>query len=931
MKRYLGGSVWRKWDLHVHLPGTKFSDGYTKNGGKRDWDRFADAIENSDVAVVGITDYFSAKDIFDFIRHFKSRFPKSDKLLLPNVEFRLNETVNDAGELVHFHVLFRDDVDETKVAEFLGALKTQVTVEGGKKLNCANLTTAAHYKRASISRDDLHEAFVHAFGPKTAETDRLIYLAPANNDGVRAMKGNARKAALADEIDKTAHAFFGGSSNRDYFLEKGRYEGGKPKAPAKPVFSGCDAHNFDDLDAWLGKDVDIKGTRQEITWIKADPTFEGLQQTLIEPKHRVAIQPFEPDQKEPYKVISRVKFSGSDDFPAGIVLNRNLNSIIGSRSSGKSALLAFISYAVDPTETVKQQRAASNLAPNDIGPAAGKSWAQVSHIKCEVEWGDKSSTTGKVIYIPQNSLYQISEHPDQITLKIEPALFRIYPAFKATHEHLLEEVESDNAANETAVESWFSLADSIDEVDGEISDIGDKAAITQTRDGLQAQIDVLKKTSELTDEEITEYQRIVEEIGQKRARLGEIDSEKLSLAPYVLTDDETPSATSIVPSSVSVTMSVRPAIAQLPEAMQESVLTLVDGAAASLGKTLEGELINYRTKIQAEGISLSAEVSTIENKNADLIAKNKANVALEKLVGQHKTQVTALSRIASKGVARAKLVTKQGAEIGRVKKAIGDRAANIALLRDNFTAEHRVLDDLVFGLELDFDPTTLTGLSEPFKKSELGDYVLRAEQLVDLSKAQADPADFLAKLRTGAQRLNSGANPQDVAISVLTASPQVRFTAELDEDTIGGFNRSSMTPGKQALFALSLILNESQEPWPLLIDQPEDDLDSRSIYDTIVPYLIRRKTERQIIMVSHNANLVIGADSEEVIVANRHGDDRKNKDGRTFDFLTGSLENSGKNPKSKNVLGQFGIREHSCEILDGGEEAFQKRKDKYKI
>ena len=76
--------------------------------------------------------------------------------------------------------------------------------------------------------------------------------------------------------------------------------------------------------------------------------------------------------------------------------------------------------------------------------------------------------------------------------------------------------------------------------------------------------------------------------------------------------------------------------------------------------------------------------------------------------------------------------------------------------------------------------------------------------------------------------------------------------------------------GKQALFALTLILNESQEPWPLLIDQPEDDLDSRSIYLAIVPYLGERKKERQIIMVSHNANLVIGADSEVVIVANRH-------------------------------------------------------------
>jgi ABC-type cobalamin/Fe3+-siderophores transport system ATPase subunit len=141
-----------------------------------------------------------------------------------------------------------------------------------------------------------------------------------------------------------------------------------------------------------------------------------------------------------------------------------------------------------------------------------------------------------------------------------------------------------------------------------------------------------------------------------------------------------------------------------------------------------------------------------------------------------------------------------------------------------------------------------------------------------------------------------------------------------------------MTPGKQALFALTLILAESGEPWPLLIDQPEDDLDSRSVCEVIVKDLMRRKRERQIILVSHDANLVIGADSEEVIVANRHGDDRPNRGAKKFAYLTGSLEHSvPRDPRVKTVLDTAGIREHACDILDGGAEAFQKRKDKYRI
>jgi predicted ATPase len=140
-----------------------------------------------------------------------------------------------------------------------------------------------------------------------------------------------------------------------------------------------------------------------------------------------------------------------------------------------------------------------------------------------------------------------------------------------------------------------------------------------------------------------------------------------------------------------------------------------------------------------------------------------------------------------------------------------------------------------------------------------------------------------------------------------------------------------MTPGKQALFALTLILGEAEDRWALLIDQPEDDLDSRSIYGEIVRYLVDQKKQRQIILVTHNANLVVGADAEEVLVANRHGDDRKNRDNRIFDYLSGSLEHSKPRKSTPYDLDRMGIREHAVEILDGGEEAFQKRRDKYKI
>lgn len=166
---------------------------------------------------------------------------------------------------------------------------------------------------------------------------------------------------------------------------------------------------------------------------------------------------------------------------------------------------------------------------------------------------------------------------------------------------------------------------------------------------------------------------------------------------------------------------------------------------------------------------------------------------------------------------------------------------------------------------------------------------------------------------------------------VLSAKPEIRFAAEMDGDTIGGFGSSTMTPGKQALFALTLILSDVGEDWPLLIDQPEDDLDSKSIYESVVKFLRRQKQRRQILMVTHNANLVVGADAELVIVANRHGADRPNEDARVFDYASGPLESIEIVENAEFELDRLSTRDHVVEILDGGEEAFRKRQQRYQL
>ena len=139
-----------------------------------------------------------------------------------------------------------------------------------------------------------------------------------------------------------------------------------------------------------------------------------------------------------------------------------------------------------------------------------------------------------------------------------------------------------------------------------------------------------------------------------------------------------------------------------------------------------------------------------------------------------------------------------------------------------------------------------------------------------------------------------------------------------------------MSEGKQAFVILKLLLDFSDKKCPILIDQPEDSLDNRAIYHELVAYIKRKKKERQIILVTHNSNVVVSADAENVIVANQEGADTPNLGGMKFQYINGALEDTQqRDENSEYILSSQGIREHICDILEGGRIAFEKREQKY--
>ena len=185
---------------------------------------------------------------------------------------------------------------------------------------------------------------------------------------------------------------------------------------------------------------------------------------------------------------------------------------------------------------------------------------------------------------------------------------------------------------------------------------------------------------------------------------------------------------------------------------------------------------------------------------------------------------------------------------------------------------------------------------------------------------------FLKDLLTGDVLLKNGYDAQNVAVEFLSRNwYSLNYGITYQADTF-----ANMSEGKQAFVILKLLLDFSDKRCPILIDQPEDSLDNRAIYNELVAYIKRKKRERQIILVTHNSNVVVSADAENVIVANQNGTDSPNWGGFKFQYIHGALENTKcKDKTDSQILSSQGIREHICDILEGGREAFKKREQKY--
>lgn len=128
---------------------------------------------------------------------------------------------------------------------------------------------------------------------------------------------------------------------------------------------------------------------------------------------------------------------------------------------------------------------------------------------------------------------------------------------------------------------------------------------------------------------------------------------------------------------------------------------------------------------------------------------------------------------------------------------------------------------------------------------------------------------------------------------------------------MGGRDLAELSPGERGIVLLIFYLALSKESKPIIIDQPEDNLDNQSVFSKLVPCICKAKQRRQVIVVTHNPNIAVACDAEQIIYC------EMDKDARQIQYQAGAIEN----PE---------IRDHIVDVLEGTMPAFDLRRQKYR-
>lgn len=939
------GSEWRKWDLHVHTPYSILNSQFGLNpDDKTDFDKyvknlFSTAVEKG-VCAIGITDYFSvdgyAKIRNDYLRQPEKmeRLFEDEKLrnrimeiaVFPNIELRLSNILairkgeECRDEFIDYHVIFSDEVDPAEIERnFLGTLKFQTAdpaqtlllnkanVEAfGKEITEQNGSHYGYYRtgleRLAIDSADIIEALRSC----ASFSNKYIIALPVD-EALPNAQWNGRGYALRRAITRQAHIFFSSSEKTREWASGGRGWSEEEFGAPRPCIVASDAHDFDRL---------FEPDCGKYCWIKADPTFEGLLQILCEPDDRVAIQKDRPNSLDPHKSIESLRFGDQRFQDEPVVFSDSLTCIIGGRSTGKSMLLRNLAWAIAPEYAAKQER---RCGSNMFEPAGG----------IEVTWRDHvPSEQRKIIYLPQTFLNRTVDNPESEdgTSGLIGEILMQDDAVSKSFRILESERNRIRTQTNTCIEDYFRTKRDFDGLRQAIVENGGCKLFETAIQELENESSELAESASATKEELEKYRCLTEQKTQIEAKIAELESDSSAITSATLPMLPEPQF-----QGMNLSLALSPSTADALRNIMDSLGTALSGLWENEARHLVGDLSARRKK-------LTEELESIESSLCTLKPKVEQSVQLSKIM----TRLSDERRHLLEAREREEGLQKLQSELDRLRRII---LSSRSQYLDAYSAYCKSIEDLTgsFSSSLSFSAEPAWRLSD-FTGGVLNNLNSRrfsqfgrvhGHDLSDLSCGDYSDkllSDIWFSLESTvndstALQLKSGVSEEDFVRGLFSDWYNVHYIVTSDGDQL-----AHMSPGKKGLVLLELIIELERGSCPILIDQPEDDLDNRSVYSELRKFIRDSKKRRQIIVVTHNANIVLGADAEEVIVANQDGAEARNNS-KKFEYRSGSIENNVASKPNDTVsepyLSRYSIQNHICRTLEGGREALEQRRKKY--
>jgi ABC-type lipoprotein export system ATPase subunit len=917
------GSQWRKWDLHVHTPAS-FEHQF-KAPGKDVWEAYIEELEKvSGIAVIGITDYFSLEGYRNVLDYRKKGRLQNFNLILPNVEFRLDVLVENYGRL-NYHVIFSDQVDVDEIEkEFLQKLNIRTESLEPRTLSHENIVKiGASLKKHepkfkgsdySVGCQNIMVSLKDIVDVLEAKKSIFYgnYLLVLEEEGWCLLDWGSQAHLVRKQILMQSHAIFSSNQNtRDWALGKK----GIDIVPdfisefshPRPCIHGSDSHSFEKL---------CKPDEDRFCWIKAEPCFEGLKQIVHEPEDRVRIQAEDPEHRKSIYTLNSMRIYDSCISSElaieeqNIELNRNLVAVTGGKGSGKTAMLDLVANCFEDRCFRGSEESAD---PNSF---VQRIQSEKGDLKVDLEFTgeglDKFTKTlveeklfrdSKITYLPQGRIEEYSGNRQKLDEKIEEIIFSnrevAAKGYKQRFDKLRHEIDLLGSAidsinmrinqldKETSPRALNEIEEQLAVKKGELKDREDKLKkLTESMDK-----DLIEETATLKKEE-TELQERLSRLQDAALKLETLKDRLQGFLDEINKDI----------SDVNI---------ELSGLDMDLIVPQVDfsGQLAAVTKilTLLPDRIEKTKKLHEASLGRLAQLSEVSKKLADLLrqiedAKREIQL-LQKQLDELNEKKLEINRLDAE---------RKDKYQSRLNKYLEWKTHYGEVIQTFSRGRTDILSGIDFGSSVHFNEKAFIAVGldlldlRKINESEIQQYAKKLADIVTDSDVQVSAArveEWMQQMLGLKHKLRRSIANYDFYKWVFDDYHQLSTRILFKETPM-----VKLSMGQKATVLLKLFLAEGD--YPLIIDQPEESLDNRYVYDELVDAFREAKKKRQVIMATNNANLVVNTDAEQIIVA-------EFKDNRIA-YRSGSLED-------------LGLRVDIVPILEGGEEAFKKREAKYGI